>query len=242
MVPAGMPPADLEKLKRLLAMTVARGASENEAAIALRMANSLMEKYGLSQAEIDLDATGHLKKDKITENYSKPYWMASWEKELSHVPEFLLPVSIIWHLTADRHIRLRVVGTEQDSALAIEIYAILRKELLKISREEPDGVSRRSFLFGCAQTLRFRSSQMRREREKAERQAEGGSPVDPGFALVVVKSNDIKAFVKNIPGLKQAGVRGPSEHDPIAYQRGQKAGERINLHFGASLPGKGGAE
>lgn len=235
---SSVPPEVLEKLRRCLAMTKDRGAWENEAAIAMKIANSIMEKYGLDRAEVEMEADGqHIKKGGIRQSYSKPYWMAPWEKELAVVPELLLPVELIFSPTYDNHIRLMFVGTPADGALAIEVYKILRAELLKISREEPNGASRRSFLLGCAEILRYRAADIRNARKKAEKEASGGAVVDPGFALVVVKSNDVKLWVKEHIKTKPVHNRGPQDFDDIAYGRGQEAGKHISLNFGNAIGG-----
>lgn len=229
---SSVPPEILEKIRKCFVLGE-RSNWEAEAKTAMKMAQGLLEKYGLSRAELDMAPDGHLKKDKIRQTHSKPYWMAPWEKRLSKVPGLLLPVELIFSPTPDNHLRLLFVGTEQDAALAIEIFTILRAELLRISREEPAGISRRSFLLGCADTLVMRGHLLASERAEATKGK--GSAADPGRALIVVKGNDVKEYVKNNIETKPVHNRGPQDFDEIAHERGKEAGKHVNLNFQKSL-------
>jgi hypothetical protein len=228
-----IPPEMLEKLRRCLALGEDKTAFAGEADVALKIANTILEKYGLSRKDIDINPeTGHLRPDKIKHDYTKAYWMMPWMKTLSRVPKYLLAVELLWNYTEDNHIRLLFIGTQEDIALAAEVYEILRKELLRISRDEPAGPSRNSFLLGCAKTLEKRSFEMHEAREA---EAKAGS-ANECRALVVTKQNDLKPYIAEHFGkTRPCHMRGSSNFDLEAFHRGKQAGENINLNFGAAL-------
>jgi hypothetical protein len=224
-------PADvLDKLKRCLAMTTDRGAWENEAAIALKIATNIMEKYGLSQADIEMGSDGHVKKEAYQESYGytcRDIW--PWERTLGHVVEGLFPVKFFTRASAV----IVFVGAASDSAMAAAVYKILRSELLRISKDECSPALRRSFLTGCTDALYMRAKEQSRARQQPE---QFSGSVDAGRALVVVKEKDLKEYISKTYNFQRLKTRGSAHYDE-AYARGTSAGKQVSLDFGKNQLG-----
>ena len=235
MVTATIPPEMLERIKKCLALS-RNNSFEAEADTAMRMAEKLMGEYGLSMQDVDMDqTTGRLKEERIVNHVSNErWWMSAWEKELAPVPKFLLPVSFLFHFDPSRHAHLMFIGTPGDCALAVEVFKILRSEIQKLSRTELKE-NRNSYMLGCAHTLKHRAFAMAEDRKRTvQNPGNGNGSVDPGMALMVVKSNQIAERFKAIPQhttIRQGGRVSSGD----AYKRGALAGEKINLNFHKAL-------
>ncbi len=225
-----IPPAILDKLKRCLAMTTDRGAWENEASVAMKIATSIMEQYGLSQADVEMDMSGHVKKEAYKEEYGytcRDIW--PWERTLGGVVDNLFPVKFFVRTATG----IVFVGAASDAGMAAAVYKILRSELLRISKDEPSPALRRSFLTGCTDILYKRAQEQSEARQKPE---EFSGAVDAGKALVVVKEKDLKAYVQKTYRLHNIRARGSAHYDG-AYSRGAQAGTSVSLNFGKNQIG-----
>lgn len=233
--PAQVPDEILTKLRRLLALTVARGATEHEAAVAMKMANKLMEQFGLSHAEVEMDGE-KTRPDQVQERRtSARAGMMPWEKTLPMVISCLMAVRAILDLPSGGPYAIRFFGLPSDAAMAREVFEILRKEIWGLSDIEGSGAERRSFCEGCVHVLLRRASELKKQREGAEKTSrQTGGTVDAGRALVVVKQNQIAEIVKNRVKTRPTVMHGSSTFNG-SYQRGAEAGSKINLHFGPSL-------
>jgi hypothetical protein len=212
----------MDKLKRCLALGNDKGAFPNEAAVALKIADTIMREYSLSQADVEMEA-GHVKEASYMEacgHGARDLW--PWEKTLGYVMEYLLPVKYFV-----KGGQIMFVGAESDANLAAAFYGILRKELLELSRTEPTPAFRRSFLTGCVRVLVERSKDMKAARETVPvvQGAEGA-----GFAVVVVKERDLVAHISKVYHFHTTRMRGSSLYAD-SYGRGQSAGHAVNLSF-----------
>ena len=230
----------LIKLKKCLALGNDKAAFPQEAETALKIANSIMRQYGLSMADVEMGADGHVKKDSFKEacGYgARDLW--PWEKSLGLVVENLLPVKYF-----TRHMKeILFVGAESDATMAAAFYGILRNELLKLSRSEPTPAFRRSFLTGCVRTLEARSKEIQENNireQRASREAVENGEVrqreDEGYALVVVKGKDVAEYVAETYKLRATVSRGSSLYAG-SFERGVAAGKSVNLSFRGQLTG-----
>lgn len=211
----------LEKIKKCLRLS--KSNFENEAATALRIAQKLMAKYGLEMAEIDLDETGHLKPENITEETLDPRQLWPWEKVLIVVISNILPVATGFHSGyAGGRKAIAFIGTKADVAIAMEVHKILRQEILRLSRDEASELDKRSFRTGCTHILLDRSKMLKAETPKASEKT--------GKDLMVVKKNDIDAYVAGNYRPQMIKSRGSACNND-AYARGMAAGSDMNLNF-----------
>jgi hypothetical protein len=226
-----VPPNVLDKLKRCLALGTNKAAFENEAAIAMKIATKIMEDYGLSQAEVEMGNDGHVKPTSFSESYGytcRDIW--PWERTLGHVVDLLFPVKFF----VQSGVGVVFVGATSDSSIAAAVYKILRSELLRISKNEMSPALRRSFLTGCTDILYKRAGEIWKAKQK-EQETFNGS-VDAGKALVVVKQNDLKTYLKQNYRFRNTRMRG-SAHYHESYSRGAEAGQKVNLNFNKAIGG-----
>ena len=196
------------------------------------MAMSLMEQYGLSQAHLDIDENNQLREDRITECGDTPRFLWPWEKDLVMVVVHLLPVEPLFNVVRTRYQTkhgVSFIGAPSDAGLAIEVYKILRDQLLEISRDEASPLDRRSFLTGCVDMLRYRAHEIKLQREAAQKSV---MTADPGKALIVVKGAAVKAYFLKVykPRTKPMKVSG-SRVNSDAYNRCTEATADIDLDF-----------
>lgn len=232
---ATIPDEILSKIKKCLALT--KSNFEGEAANAMRMASLLMEKHGVSMAEIDLTEVGTIKPGAFGEQRTHGKDMWPWEKDLARVPDYLLPTRHYYSHGVGKRKSIVYVGTKADAALAVEIYGILRSELLRISREEKDTLERRSFLSGCVSAIRSRALEIKRRRESQLKPMTGAKvSTMTGTELMVSKTLQINEYYQE--KYKHLGTmynRGSAILSNGAYSRGQSAGNKINLGFNKSI-------
>lgn len=216
-----VPPEILRKIRRCFAYT--QSNFEGEASAALAAAERLMTQYGLSRAEIDLDADGKIKEGGIIEIKSKPKAIRRWEQILAKSCTYLLPIEVLASSIGKRTI-LSFFGTESDAELGMEFFKILRKEILSISLNEAD---RNNFLLGCAVGILRRAYERREEltRQSADQHVQKNSGTD----LMLNKSAQLRTFLEETYHIRQPKniVRVGGE----AYRRGQRASENINLNL-----------
>lgn len=221
----GIPENIISKIRKCLALTSSNW--EGEARNAMAAAQKLMEQYGLSQAEIEMTADRtHLKDESIMEStVDSSHGLYAWEKLLGVVVQYLLPVKALL-----RRRQLVFIGAASDSQMAASFYRILFMEVERLSLSEQTAVERRAFMFGCVQTLTRRARDIEIERERAAEKSEAANVVDESRALVVVKKNDVTAYVKKVYSPRRESVRGPSSEHAEATSRGRAAGHNVNLN------------
>lgn len=226
-----VPPEIIDKIKKCFALTKSNFKGESETA--LRMATELMEKYGLEQADLDMTEDGqHIKEERVEEAFTDLKDMWPWEKALIQVTHILLAVECIYvPVYGKKGYKVKFIGVAAEAALAVEVYKILRSELMKLSRGEGEERDRREFRTGCTSILVDRAIVIdsRRQKPKAE-QAQAASN-----ALMVIKKTDLKAYVKEHYETEPVQNRGSSIKNSDAYNRGQAAGEQVNLDFHKGL-------
>lgn len=220
----------VERIKKCLALS--KSNFEGEAANALSLATKLMAEHGLSMADVELEKDGHIKAGTIKEEKTELRRMDPWEKTLAGVPCGILPVECFFR-SLGKDQRIVYIGTESDAALAVEIYKVLRAELVRIGREEPTELERRSFRVGASDQLLGRAVLLRKRREaaaKAEPEA-----AKTGTELMVVKQGDVVAYKKGLD-LRPNRDRGSAVIGD-AYSRGKAHGASMNLNFHKAIGG-----
>jgi len=207
---------------------------EGEARNAMALATKLIEEHGLSMSQVEMSDDGHIKDSGIVENATKEWDIWPWEQGIANVVHNLIPVEYFYRRRTKKK-SIVFIGTESDSALAIEVYNIFRQELLKISRDEPSPVERRSFLQGCIDTLSSRSRDIRLKREEVITRARSKTESTlktgiSGTELMIIKQKDIKEWMEENIKLSMFNSRGSAVFGD-SYNRGAIAGKSINLNF-----------
>jgi hypothetical protein len=212
----------ISKIRKCLALSKGTNFSE-ESKTAMAMAKKIMDEHGLSMSDIEMDETGHVKQNTFTEvnGYTaRDLW--PWEKHLSSVLKFILPVEVFLRNMQ----QIVFVGTPSDAAMASEVFKILRSELLRISRDEETPMERRSFLDGCVVQMYRRAEEIHESQSKPKHRTKS-------TALVVVKEEDLKKHMEKY-NLTSSTSRG-SRRDDEAYWRGRDAGNSVGLNFSGRL-------
>ena len=215
----------LSKLKKLLAMGNDKRTNENEAEAALRMAEALMRKHGLEEADI---------KDAIAFEYD----MTSELMELEHgvkVPQWLNLLSfgverftdtslrIVWVKASYANIqvqRLLFSGVREDVEIATWLMKYLMEAIDRERKRDNVGKAVDAYRRGASHTLQNRMIALRAERNQVFEESSS-------TALMVVDQKKAAVLEKFGAGeTSQIKMRG----DAAAYDKGQAAGKRIPIN------------
>ncbi|MBW2672384.1 MAG: DUF2786 domain-containing protein [Deltaproteobacteria bacterium] len=126
----------LDKIAKLLALSVGKGATVHEAAAAAAAAAGLMEKHRIEQAEVDQLRDGQngnsLRDADPLDVIGKPVlWKLTLGAELAKLNYCrLVALSVMGHGKA----RLILIGHRQDVAVVRQLYTYLRREIERLAR------------------------------------------------------------------------------------------------------------
>lgn len=223
----------LERIRRLLAMAK-DASSPNEAAIAARRAQVMMEKYNIEESETILE---DLKTAEAIENADIGASMNS-SKQMGTVPGWAQDLSISVARMFDCHVViansvlygtcLRFVGYKTDVVVARWVFEYLLKQIRKlnhnflVSNGRPGRAVSASYRQGVIVALKQGLREAREAKEAAARQGA------PGTALVVAKADAIEKFM----GHKATyGTKKPKPTaDAAAYSMGYYDGRKVNVN------------
>lgn len=234
-----------ERIRRCLALgDKTRNPSEHEAETAIRMAKNLMDEYHLSMADVvEKEGLGNdIKEQHLKERASPP----RWEMNLARVCDHLFAT---YHYESvgypDYKRSIVFVGYEQDVALAVEVYKLLKLELLPMGlrwakqNDDPaltwnqNRYKRCIYLEGVVQTLQHRAYEMSETLSKAN--------AAKVTALVVRKQDNAKAWANEKHQLKSIHRRGTNMHDD-AFSDGIQDGKNLSLNFRSHVSSGSGAK
>ena len=232
---SAVPEHIIERIRKCFALT--RSSFEAESSTALAMAHKLMAEYGLTMAQVDIDAAGRMKEGRIRcHEGDRMFWQLwAWEKRLTHTLRNLMSVNCIMCKQFPHGWRIAWVGTPEDAQLAVAAYEILHAELLRMSKEEcgRNEQLRRSYMEGCALTLMNRAYVMRKKAD--EQQQKSAQHARTGTEIMVIKDQAIKEYIKeNSRPMHSRGSRTINEE---AHSRGMQAGHKVSLSFATHLTG-----
>lgn len=221
----------LNRIRALLAKTTANGATEAEAMSAMAMAQALMAKYELDEA--DLAIKEHRKPEvsvnKTTVMYDQePYWF----KQAGYALQTFARVRIIGGKTPDGGIRITHVGDSVDRSLSVYLSNVFEQACeWEFDAHKADVRSRghqlgtgakNSFVVGMLGRIRERMLEMIRERDASTSRA---------LVVIDTKRNAIAQFVRvEFPNLRHGRSRAVTVRNADAYLAGQKAGNRVGLN------------
>lgn len=225
----------IEKIQKCLALSECEGATEAEAATALRMAKKLLAKHHLSMA--DVEAATSEEKRAETWKYGQDDVSApkrridSWEKQLIHAINKLCSVKgILWGCGYDGRKQLTkivYVGDERDAAIAVALHRELCKTI-KVCCHTALGRVRKPSIF-----RRFAEGFVYEVigRVTAERTEGLTQDEEQTYALVVRGKKD---WLSTIIQKKLHLTRGRSHgkvraFDGYAYAQGRAAGRSTDL-------------
>jgi hypothetical protein len=224
----------IEKIQKCFKLSECEGATEAEAATALRMAKKLMAQNNLSMA--DVEAATSEEKRAETWTYGKDDVSApkrridSWEKTLIHAINKLCSVKgILWGCGYDGRKQLTkivYVGDERDAAIAVALHRELCKTIKVCCRTALGRVGKPSIF------RRFAEGFVRSVVERVTEERTEGLTRDEEqtYALVVRGKKDwLSTQIEKLhlrTGRAHGKVRAFNEY---AYAQGRAAGRSADL-------------
>lgn len=231
----------IERIRKLLALSKDKGASEDEAKTAAGMARRLMNKYDLSLSEIDIKKSDVIISEVATESWYPRFWTTTLATAVGQAFDCKSfrrgPVFMFFGLEAD---------TQVASYLFIYLYRtildLLDKKRKHIRRERklnkrlnrlyspvPLGDMRRymrSYAQGIVLALHIRMQEERKKREK------GFEAKGTGKDLVVLKGAIVEKAYKNEMKDVKRTYYNPKKFNMYAYEDGLRDGGDIQIHEG----------
>jgi uncharacterized protein DUF2786 len=222
-----------QKLRALQNMTVANGCSESEAVVAATKAAELLERYGLSLAELKTAAPDHLC-DSDSVNCGRRH---------THEAQFLAPnlgeftKTKIWLSRTGTEVRLTFFGLKADVQIASYLFTVFRTAMEtewaiywashKQEHRSHGKTVRKSFLMGMIKRLNAR---LRALIEAAK----SGPAFSESRQIIVLKEQIVEKAFRDL-NLRLEQSRRPTRvyFDSRAYAAGQLAGEKVSITSGA---------
>jgi hypothetical protein len=219
------------KIKALLAKTTENGATEAEAFEAMAKARQLMDKHGLTKAQIELDAETIGKQSAKRDNY-KTFVIKDWlALEIAKFCDCM-----------KKDEQIVFYGTEQDRQFAIWLIEsmdlFVRNQTIAFmeTKGHKGGAGpwdlQKGFMTGCISRINERLRKLSEERQQAAR------PNGRGTSLVVIKMQLVnQAFAQIGLNLRSGSRSNGKRGDGSAFAAGRAAGDKANF----SRPINGGA-
>lgn len=227
----------LNKIQKMLRLATNKGATENEAYVAMQQAQKLAIQYGLSLGEVSLDEDKP-KQEKIIKDYIMDFTFSNvYNKRLIFIVARNFRCEVLVS-SGNRFVRGLFVGLETDVAIAKEVvvsaYHFMEKRAKQhsvgdvwLSKREMNSY-RLGFLEGLQSKYKDNISKLKEEYPEAVKQ-------DAEYGLVVVKPESLAEYMEPYnkkPIYKSSAQRHDFGSDSIAYNSGYQDGQG----FGTQLP------
>lgn len=215
-------------------------ATQAEVELAATMLRKLLDKHGLSMA--DIKDTSHkttvIQQDVPTDYQNLP----AWKDHVAMVVSKAYDCKVIigqWEDPQRKYgsrwkARYIFIGHETDCAIATYFYTILCRELWNAGQKEADMYGRKrhrktkfvaSFITGGADAVAARLKEQRASMTEEEK--------SDCTAIVFVKDTAIKEYVRDtFPHLTRGRRRNSSRSDFGGYDAGESFGKRMSLNEG----------
>lgn len=216
------------RIKALMAKTAENGATEEEALSAMQKARELMDKYGLTKEQIELDAAT-IDQQKVKRDNFKTFVI---KDQIALLVGRYCDCKV-W--LNRKEATITFFGTEQDRQFAAWLIESLdlfvRNQTIRFMESAGfrNGAGpwdkQKGFMVGCIQRINHRLHLLCEERQKQAR------PNGRGTSLVVVKMSLVNSAFAQI-GLKlgKGGKSGGMKGDGSAFAAGVAAGDRATFN------------
>lgn len=228
----------LSKIQKMLRLATNKGATENEAYVAMQQAQKLAIQYGLSLGDISVEEDKP-KQEKIIEDYIEKFTFSNvYNKKLIYIVarNFRCEV-LVSH--GDRLVRGVFVGSETNVAIAKEVVISAYCFMEKKAKEHSVGdawLSKRymnsyrlGFLDGLESKYKDNLSKLKKEYPEAVK-------TDAEYGLVVVKPESLAEYMepyKKKPVYRSSAQRNDAGRSNASYSSGYQDGQG----FGTQLQG-----
>lgn len=228
----------LSKIQKMLRLATNKGATENEAYIAMQQAQKLAIQYGLSIGEISIEDEKP-QQEKIVKDYIKDFtYSNAYNQKLIYIVanNFRCEV-LVSH--GSRFARAVFVGSETDVAIAKEVVVSAYRFMEKQAKNYSVSVAwlskkymnsyRLGFLEGLQSKYKDNLSKLKEEYPETIKQ-------DSEYGLVVVKPESLVEYMKPYnkkPSYKSSAQRNDDGRHCSSYSAGYQDGQG----FGTQLHG-----
>lgn len=219
----------LIRIKKLMAMTEARGATPEEAATAAAKAQALLFEHNLTMAQVDATSTEkHEEIDKhIYEMMEGKDGSMHWRKLLLHVVTKYNFCKMVGQIDGlDR--RTAIVGKKSNVDVCIYIYEHTQREIHKMAKAyqklqtQNKSMFYTSFCAGAVTTIG--------ERLKAQQATSTASHAKGNELMVVAGQQLAKVFHQHFPNISQGKKISVKRAD--GFELGKQEGRNISLNRG----------
>lgn len=210
----------LKRIQKLLALTVERGATPEEAASAAAKAQALLFEHNLSMAQVE--GLGDGATDKVEVQEHELCNIKAWRKHLANT----IALHNFCHLIDLHRRRVAIIGKPSNIEIVLYLDKVIGRQINTLAHRAKVEANAStsyytSFCYGAVCTIRERLDE---QREKDMEQA--GST-----ALVVQSKHEIARVVKEaFPKLSHTSM--PRTSDDDAFMRGVEAGKTIHFSKG----------
>jgi len=203
----------IDKVRKLLSMAQHNASNENEAATALRQAESLMRRYDIAHSELEaskLRAGDMMRGDTEENRNSKWVWFLAWAA--ANVTD-TKPTKQKGHI--------QFAGVTEDVQVALMFFDYLTNVVERLAKQyEGTRSQRNAFKMGAVMAIGQSARKIQRERREAFAKAN-----TTGTDLVEVKG----ALIEKTFGLRYAKARSFNVSSMSSYNAGLAAGARVSL-------------
>ena len=223
--------AIIERVQKLLALS--KSSNANEAAAAAAAANRLIDKFRLSEADLETNSEEAL--EPIEEDMDYIYQsgkVTPWKKKLVHVLSEHYGCSYWNDCTWDtgrKFTRYRLVGLRSDIGITSYMYNCLSLECQRLAEMEARGKGRVFAGSYCIGFVDGVAAQLKASRAEAKKEATSTAIVRIDARLAEAEA-ELYRLHTNLVTHK---AKSMAMLDPYAFASGQKRGK--DLHLGASL-------
>ena len=232
----------LEKVRKLLRMTEARGCTEAESRQAAMMAQRLMMAHRLEMVDLNGPESSAPAPEQPVHNWDDPLdaqrTRQTWRGRLAlHVAE-ANGCAVYWSGSA-----LRIVGTADNATAARYVYGFAAREIDRMAKRYA-GNGRtwlNNWRLGAAEGVRD-SLREAREAARQERAASTGCAlvvVDSALAVIDAEHKRAVAHLyASVPNMRRGRSTG-GRYDSGARATGQRDGRTVNVNAGGARLGGG---
>ena len=222
---------DLIKAKIVKLLATATSDNEHEAALAMSLAQSLIEKHKLSMAELSEAESAHIQEEGVIRDEDPLFAggrIATWKSNLSwHLAKLnncrLVKYMGMGHqMGGQRGTKLVIFGRPSDIA---NVRFLLAFASVQLTRLAPTGRGKEysnSWYLGAVQGIQQKMNE-------AKRQVQAGAS---SYALVKLENRDkaVDTFIASNVGHLRSGASQKSNINSEAYNKGVAAGRNLDFN------------
>jgi hypothetical protein len=231
----------INKLQKLLALSASD--NENEAAVAMGMAEALMKEHNVALADVALDGSEARVESEVVVGRNKR--AQTWETWLGTEIAHTFHGQAICSKRADGWIFTFIAG-KTDLIIILDLYERLKANIARMSKNYVDRVSQteptnhnklyHSYRMGVVYTIKKRLAQLKKNTEPNEVR---NAYAMTGKDLMVIKDRAVDQHANELfPRIKKSHSRSTKVHSD-AFEQGEADGRKMSLHRAFGTAGGG---